>query len=57
MEIIERFVVLMYDRTSPSGSANECRLRIYIKKQRTVQVIPPTQNSLAQHIKREMLQT
>ena len=23
MEIIERFVVLMYDRTSPSGKANE----------------------------------
>ena len=51
--MIERFVVLIYDTTSPLVSAKECRRIIYIKKQRTVECIPPTQDSLVQHIKQQ----
>ena len=47
----------MYDRTSPLASENEYRQIPYTKKQRTMHGIPPTQDSLLQHIKRAMLQT
>ena len=47
----------MYDRTSPLASVNEYRRILYTKRQRTVEGIPPTQDSLVQHIKRAMLQT
>ena len=55
--MIERFGVLIYDRTSPLASVNKCRGILYTKKERTVEDIPPTQDSLVQHIKRAMLQT
>ena len=57
LEMIERFVVLTYDRTRPLASVNECQRILYIKKQRTAEGIPPTQDSLVQYIKRAMLQT
>ena len=53
--MIERFVVPMYDRTSPLASVNECWRILYNKKQNTVEGIP--QDCLVQHIKRAMLQT
>ena len=56
LEMIERILVLMYGRTSPLASVNECGRMLYTKKQRTVEGIPPTQDSLVQHIKRTMLQ-
>ena len=55
--MIERFVVLMYDRTSPLASVNKCQRILCTKNQRTVEGIPPTHDSLVQHIKRAMLQT
>ena len=51
MEIIERFVVLMYDRACPLASV------LYTKKNRTMERIPPTQNALEQRVKRAMLQS
>ena len=53
--MIERFVVPMYDRTSPLASVNECWRILCNKKQITVESIP--QDCLVQHIKRAMLQT
>ena len=47
--MIERFVVLMYDRTSPLSSVNECRRILYTKKQITAEGIPPTQESGSAH--------
>ena len=41
-EMIERFVVLMYDRASSLASVNEYRKILYTKKQGTVEGIPPT---------------
>ena len=55
LEMIERFVVPMYDRTSPLASVNECWRILCNKKQITVESIP--QDCLVQHIKRAMLQT
>ena len=42
LEMIERILVLMYGRTSPLASVNECGRILYTKKQRTVECIPPT---------------
>ena len=55
LEMIERFVVPMYDRTSPLASVNECWRILYNKKQNAVEGIP--QDCLVQHIKRAMWQT
>jgi len=57
MKIIERFVVVMYDRTSPCMSVNECRRVLYTRKNRSVENIPPTADALLQHVKRPALQS
>ena len=53
---IERFVVLMYDRSSESTSVNECRRLLYTKRNRAIENVPPTADALLQHTKRAALQ-
>ena len=55
-EHIQRFVVLLYDRTSTSTTVNECRRNLFTKG-RLIHTIPPTEDALKQHIKRAMLQS
>ena len=50
---LERFVVLLYDRTSIQGSINEA---LFTRKGRAIDAIPPTQAALMQHIKRAAYQ-
>lgn len=57
MDIIQRFVVLLYDRTSSKMGVNECRKELFTKKSRSIENIPPTENALEQHVKRAMLQS
>ena len=42
-QLLERFTVVMYDKSSPTGSVNIARRVIFIMKQRTLEKIPPTQ--------------
>ena len=56
LEVIERFVVLLYDRTSNLTKVNEARQELFAKKSRTLENIPPTQEALLQHTKRAVLQ-
>lgn len=49
MSLLERFVVLMYDRTSDVMEVNEANKNNFL---RTMESIPPTQAALKQHIKR-----
>ena len=56
LEVIERFVVLLYDRTSNFTKVNEARQELFGKKSRTLENIPPTQEALLQHTKRAVLQ-
>ena len=56
MEKIERFVVLLYDRTSTKLRVNEARKQLFAQKGRSLDAIPPTQAALKQHIKRAVLQ-
>lgn len=54
--VIERFVVLLYDRTSNITSVNDARQELFSKKSRTLENIPPTRAALVNHIKRAVFQ-
>jgi len=49
---LERFTILLYDRTSYLISIDEARKQLFCKKGRTIDAIPPTRAALLQHIKR-----
>jgi len=46
LSLLERFVVLMYDRNSDSREVNDARKQLFTQKSRTLENIPPTQASL-----------
>jgi hypothetical protein len=56
MSRVERFVVLMYDKTSDTIEVNEARKQLFTQKSRTLENIPPTQAALRQHIRRAIYQ-
>ena len=56
MGVIERFVTLLYDRTSSLRKVNEVRQELFSRKGRSLESIPPTQASLVQHVKRAVFQ-
>ena len=51
MKILEKFVVLMYDRSSTADGVDEVRQDLFAKKQRPYEAIPPTRAALIQHTK------
>ncbi len=51
MALLERFVVLMCDRTSKITKINEAMKQLFAHKARTPQNIPPTHAALKQNIK------
>ena len=55
MHTIERFVILLYDRTSTCKEINKARKKIFAKKN-NVQLIPPTKADLEEHVKRAAYQ-
>ncbi len=54
--LLERFVVLLYCRTSNATKVNDARKQLFSQKSRALENIPPTQDALLQHIKRASLQ-
>ena len=56
VNIIQRYLVFAYNRSSPLTSIDECRRDLFKKKRRTLKNIPPTEDALVQHLKRSMLQ-
>ena len=48
---LERFTVVLYDKTSSLGSVNEARRELFCQKNWTMESIPPTQDALLQHCK------
>lgn len=56
LEILEKYVVTMYDRSSTATCVNNARLELFARKQRSYQSIPPTQAALVQHLKRAAYQ-
>lgn len=56
MQVLERFVVLLYDRTSSQESVNQARKQLFSQKGRAIDGLPPTQAALIQHTKRAAYQ-
>ena len=56
MANLERFVVLLYDKTSTSTSADEARKDLFTRKGRSIDLIPPTSAALYQHVRRASYQ-
>ena len=52
LPIIERLIVIMYDRGSSESSVNGDRLVLFTQKGRAIENISPTQYALAQHVLR-----
>ena len=50
-QFLERFTVVLYDKTSSLESVNEVRRELLCQKNRTMENIPPTQDALLQHSK------
>ena len=56
IQIIERFVILLiYDRTSTCTDIDKTRKKLFVKKS-NVQLIPPTNAALEEHVKRAAYQ-
>lgn len=56
LSILERFVILLYDRSSNEERVNEARKVLFTQKGREIEMIPPTQAALIQHTKRTIYQ-
>ena len=54
--VLERFTILLYDRTNSLTDIDEARLELFTKKGRTMENLPPTKAALVQHIKRAVYQ-
>ena len=54
MEHIERYTVILYQRTSPLSHVNEARKQMFAAGNRRIENIPPTQEALKQHVKRDV---
>ncbi|KAL0198142.1 hypothetical protein M9458_006682, partial [Cirrhinus mrigala] len=56
LNILEKFVITMYDKQSTTCKVDEARLDLFARKQRSYDAIPPTSASLVQHVKRSAFQ-
>lgn len=56
MPILERYTVLMYDRTSTCTTVNAAGKDLFTRKGRVIDAIPPTADAVLQHAKRAMFQ-
>ena len=57
MATVERFVVLLYNRTSDIMNVNESRKYLFTQKGRSLENLPPTLEVLKQHTKRAIYQS
>ena len=56
LPIVERYVVLLYDRTSDVEALDICRKQLYARKL-SMDAIPPTKDAFIQHLKRAVSQS
>jgi hypothetical protein len=56
MTLLERYVVLLFDKTSSTSDINEARKIIFTNKAQTLENLPPTRGALQQHVRRASLQ-
>ena len=56
LQILEEYVVLLYDRSSSCTGVSEARLDLFARKQRAYDSIPTTNGALKEHVKRAAFQ-
>ena len=56
-QLLERFIVVLYDKTSMLEHVNEARQELFCKKGKVMEALPPTQDALLQHTKRAAFQS
>ena len=56
LDLLEMFVVALYDRSSPVRRVNNARLDLFARKQRSFDAIPPTRAALIEHTRRAVYQ-
>ena len=56
MDAIQRYVVLLYQRTSTLSQVNDARKQLFAFGNRKIENIPPTLHALEQHVKRAVYQ-
>ncbi|KAG7160296.1 hypothetical protein Hamer_G025085, partial [Homarus americanus] len=56
LSTLERFIVVLYDRTSTCCDVNVLRKKLFSRKSRSLEDLPPTRAALEQHIKRAAYQ-
>ena len=56
MQILERFVVVMYSKECGLEKVNSARRHLFTSGKRTLEHLPPTQAALYEHAKRSVLQ-
>ena len=56
MEKLERYIVILYSRTSDDESVNSARLSLFCQMSRPIDNIPPTRVVLEQHTRRSIYQ-
>ena len=49
MPILERYVTIVYNRTSTCMKVNDARKDLFTRKERDIKAIPPTSDALRQH--------
>jgi hypothetical protein len=57
MQVIERFIIMLYDRTAEHSSVNSARQFFFTQKGWQISNIPPTRDALIQHVKRAAYQS
>ena len=55
--VLQRFVVLMYDRSSTLTTVDAARQTLFARNSKSLENIPPTEAALRQHILRTVLQS
>ncbi|KAG0718185.1 hypothetical protein GWK47_052926 [Chionoecetes opilio] len=55
-QLLERFTVIIYNKTSNLDSVNEARRELFSQKNWPMEKIPPTQEALLQHTLRAVYQ-
>ena len=56
-KLLDRYTFIIYDKTRHSGSINEARRELFCQKNKTMEHIQPTQDSLLQQSKRVAYQS
>ena len=51
ISLLERFVIIMYDRTSECVSLDYTRLQMFTKKSKSLESLRATSDSFLQHVK------